>query len=141
MVGEDLSVTDKTDSTSEEFCNIKYSRLNRILHFNNFKNIIESQCKNKGVQLTLVPSHYTSQRCSCCGYVDSNNRKTQEDFVCLQCGNKSNADLNAAQNIKQYKDLDVLSSQFLKQNNNWFIPKLNNKFKIRNILDDYFEYS
>jgi transposase len=42
---------------------------------------------------------YTSQRCSACGHVASENRKSQADFVCAACGFACNADLNAARNI------------------------------------------
>jgi len=109
------------------------------LNLNNFKNIIETQCKNKDVQLSLVPSYYTSQRCSCCGYIDRDNRLTQENFECLECGYQNNADLNAALNIKFYKDSNVLSSKLLKSDDNWFIPKLSNSYKIKEILIDYYD--
>jgi len=42
---------------------------------------------------------YTSQRCSVCGHVDANSRKSQALFKCTACGYTSNADLNAARNI------------------------------------------
>ena len=140
LVCEDLFVKNKTFILSEEFCNIKYSRLINILHLNNFKNILESQCINNNFQLSVVPSHYTSQRCSCCGYIDANNRKTQEQFHCLECDYEDNADINAAKNIKFYKDSDVLNSKLLNQNEReWYIPKKLNKFKIRDILDSYYD--
>lgn len=41
----------------------------------------------------------TSQRCSSCGHVDPNSRKSQALFECTSCGYVSNADLNAACNI------------------------------------------
>ena len=47
-----------------------------------------------------VPAKYTSQRCSNCGHIDKDNRKTQADFCCLSCGYRDNADVNAALNIK-----------------------------------------
>jgi putative transposase len=42
---------------------------------------------------------YTSQRCSACGHVASENRKSQAVFACTACGFACNADTNAAQNI------------------------------------------
>jgi putative transposase len=42
---------------------------------------------------------YTSQRCSQCGHVDANSRKSQALFACTSCGYCCNADLNAAKNI------------------------------------------
>jgi len=53
----------------------------------------------RGGSLVEVESRYSSQRCSCCGYTDKGNRKSQSEFVCLQCGYEQHADVNAAMNI------------------------------------------
>ena len=50
-------------------------------------------------RLQAVPPQYTSQRCSCCGYVAKGNRASQSRFECLDCGHTENADVNAARNI------------------------------------------
>ena len=42
---------------------------------------------------------YTSQRCSACEHVASENRRSQAVFACTACGYTSNADVNAARNI------------------------------------------
>ena len=47
-----------------------------------------------------VPAAYTSQRCSRCGHIDKDNRKTQSEFMCLACGHWDNAHTNAALNIE-----------------------------------------
>lgn len=44
---------------------------------------------------------YTSQTCFACGSVDKVNRKNQSEFICVSCGHKDNADVNAAKNIKR----------------------------------------
>ncbi|WP_436847461.1 RNA-guided endonuclease InsQ/TnpB family protein [Streptomyces aureus] len=46
-----------------------------------------------------VPAHYTSLRCSTCGWIDKNSRKSQAEFVCSACGFTCNADTNAAANV------------------------------------------
>ena len=46
-----------------------------------------------------VPAPYTSLRCSACGWIDKNSRKSQAEFVCSSCGFTCNADLNAATNV------------------------------------------
>ncbi len=46
-----------------------------------------------------VPPAYTSQRCHGCGDTRLRNRVTPSKFVCQQCGDESNADMNAAKNI------------------------------------------
>jgi putative transposase len=48
----------------------------------------------------LVPAAYTSQRCSHCGHVAPENRKSQAVFQCGACGaGPCHADANAARNI------------------------------------------
>src|SRR6202011_3955845 len=46
-----------------------------------------------------VKPHFTSQRCSACGQVDGNSRKTQAEFQCITCGYACHADVNVARNI------------------------------------------
>jgi putative transposase len=47
-----------------------------------------------------VPAAYTSQRCSACGHVAPENRKSQAVFECESCNTgPCNADVNAARNI------------------------------------------
>ena len=42
---------------------------------------------------------FTSQRCSACGHVDAESRKSQARFECTTCGFADHADVNAARNI------------------------------------------
>jgi putative transposase len=42
---------------------------------------------------------FTSQRCSACGHVSAENRKSQAVFACIACNFACNADVNAAINI------------------------------------------
>jgi putative transposase len=47
-----------------------------------------------------IPAAYTSQRCSACGHVASENRKSQAVFECQACtAGPCHADVNAAHNI------------------------------------------
>ncbi|MGP3934009.1 RNA-guided endonuclease InsQ/TnpB family protein [Nonomuraea sp. KM88] len=46
-----------------------------------------------------VPAPYTSARCSACGWIEKNSRKSQAEFVCVSCGFACNADENAAINV------------------------------------------
>ena len=52
-------------------------------------------------QFVPVPAHHTSQQCSACGSVDAGNRVSQSLFRCLSCGHETNADVNAAENIRR----------------------------------------
>lgn len=60
---------------------------------------IKYKAEEQGMEVVFINPQYTSQRCSKCGYIDSENRKTQENFLCVKCGYKANADYNASQNI------------------------------------------
>jgi putative transposase len=42
---------------------------------------------------------FTSQRCSVCGHIAAESRKSQAVFACVACGYACNADVNAARNI------------------------------------------
>jgi transposase len=46
-----------------------------------------------------VSPAFTSQRCSACGHVAAESRKSQALFVCVACNFACNADVNAARNI------------------------------------------
>ena len=51
-------------------------------------------------RLEFVPAAHTSQRCSYCGHVAPENRKSQAVFRCVACdAGPCNADVNAARNI------------------------------------------
>jgi putative transposase len=52
-----------------------------------------------GGMLLAVPAHHTSQTCPCCGYVSKENRQTQAQFLCVDCGYQNHADLVGAINI------------------------------------------
>lgn len=64
-----------------------------------FTNMIEAKAKSAGRIIKPVPAMYTSQTCSQCGHVSSDNRKSQAEFECVKCGYTNNADTNAAINI------------------------------------------
>ena len=81
---------------------IKNRRLALDVHdvaIGTFYQQLEYKCKERGVELVKVPAAYTSQCCSVCGHIDKENRKTQAEFVCVNCGHSENADINAAKNI------------------------------------------
>ena len=67
---------------------------------------IEYKAKEQGIDVVYINPAYTSQRCSKCGCIHEQNRNGQE-FICLECGYKANADFNASQNIA-IKDIDKI---------------------------------
>ena len=52
-----------------------------------------------GRNLIAVDPKYTSQTCPSCEHVSRENRKTQSQFLCVECGYSDDADHNAAVNI------------------------------------------
>ena len=60
---------------------------------------IEAKAKENGINFIKVDPAFTSQRCSKCGNIDSENRPSQAVFCCKKCGYKTNADFNASQNL------------------------------------------
>jgi putative transposase len=66
--------------------------------FYQLQNMIEYKSKKYGVPVAYVAPQYTSQRCSHCGHIESNNRKAKQ-FHCVECGVVENADANAGFNI------------------------------------------
>ena len=61
---------------------------------------LQQATEENRVTFRSVPSYYTSQRCSNCGFIERKNRKG-EVFKCLKCSHSENADINAAINILQ----------------------------------------
>lgn len=60
-----------------------------------FKTLLEYK-----TTVVKVNPAFTSQTCNECGAKDSESRISQSEFVCTSCGYISNADVNAAKNIK-----------------------------------------
>ena len=59
---------------------------------------LEQCCEESRTSFRTVSPHYTSQKCSKCGYVSRTNREN-EKFRCQKCYHTGNADINAALNI------------------------------------------
>ena len=117
---------------------LNYNRRLRLLHLGSLKNEFEHIARKYGIAVSLVQSFYTSQTCPKCGYIDKENRKDQEHFECVECGYKSNADLNASINIRNRVAEAVLRRELLKKdskNSNTFIPKFNSKEKTKEVLE------
>ena len=69
--------------------------------------MLEYKVLANGKRLVYIPAHYTSQRCSECGYTHKKNRESQSIFYCQNCLHRDNADINAAKNILALYELIV----------------------------------
>ncbi len=64
-----------------------------------FRRQLEYKQLWRGGKVIAISPQNTSRRCSSCGYIAAENRKTQAGFKCISCHFASNADVNAARNI------------------------------------------
>ncbi|MEJ1179566.1 MULTISPECIES: RNA-guided endonuclease InsQ/TnpB family protein [unclassified Pseudarthrobacter] len=63
-----------------------------------FLELLRVKAESAGRDFIQVNPAYTSQTCSECGRREAANRKGK-DFLCLSCGHRADADINAAVNI------------------------------------------
>ena len=78
------------------------SRLNKSIldqGWFEFRRQLDYKMAWNGGWLVAVPPQYTSRTCPCCGHVSADNRKTQAQFACVECGFEENADLVGAINV------------------------------------------
>jgi IS605 OrfB family transposase len=68
--------------------------------FAQLRSFVEYKAHKAGIPVILVDPRHTSQECHVCGHVARRNRQSQAIFSCRRCGYTTNADLNAAQNIR-----------------------------------------
>ena len=85
----------------------KSEKLDRAWTFYSLQQKIEQLAKENGIKVRKINPEYTSQMCSRCGYISSENRKTQANFKCIACNYRKNADHNAAINISK-KNIEQL---------------------------------
>lgn len=136
VVMEDLRQFDGT-YIRDKATGIKYSRIVRLLRLSNVKNWLLTQAEKLGIRVHLTPSHYTSQQCPECGHIDRDNRRTQEEFKCVNCGHEANADYNAAVNIENRFTVNVLRYSRLHTFDDYgrMRPLTHNKYAVRQALE------
>jgi IS605 OrfB family transposase len=75
--------------------------------FHQLRTFLTYKAACAGVPLLAIDPRNTSRGCSACGYAAKGNRKTQREFVCLDCGFALHADLNAALNLRSRANRQV----------------------------------
>ena len=104
---EDLQVANMSKSakgTAEQpGKNVKQkSGLNRAIldqSWYEFRRQLEYKLAWNGGFLVAVPPQNTSRTCPSCGYTAKENRQTQANFECVECGYTENADVVGALNV------------------------------------------
>ncbi|NQU37393.1 MAG: transposase [Actinobacteria bacterium] len=74
--------------------------LNRSIHrscWGLFAQRLQDKAAVSGVTVITVNPSYSSQQCRACGHTAAENRQSQTDFCCMECGYSNHADTNAAQ--------------------------------------------
>jgi len=89
--------------------NVKNSFVLRNWSYFELQSMIKNKASAVGIKVNVIDPRYSSQRCSKCGHIHEDNRESQSEFVCQNCGFEDNADFNASKNIsiadtKEYKD-------------------------------------
>ena len=64
-----------------------------------FRRQLDYKFQWAGGMLIAVPPQNTSRTCPACGQVSAENRQTQAQFICVECGYENNADVVGAINI------------------------------------------
>ena len=115
--------------------NINYNRTVGFLGLSSLKGEVERIARKYDIAVSTVHPSYTSKMCPKCGCIDDRNRPNQETFKCIDCGHESNADFNAAINIKNRVLVTVLRDELLKQlDNGAFKPKTLIREKVKDVL-------
>jgi putative transposase len=101
---EDLRITDMTRSAkgtiAEPGHNVRAKAgLNREILASGWGILVKRLEHKAPGRVEKIDPSYTSQRCSVCGHVAGENRKSQAVFACIACRYSCNADVNAARNI------------------------------------------
>ena len=100
-----IGIEDLTNIRSSTRGTVKDGRDKKDRHskwtFGELRNFMTYKSAKEGVPLLKpIESKNTSRMCPRCGYIDKRNRKTRNDFECLECGYKDMADYVAALNIR-----------------------------------------
>jgi len=101
---EDLRVTGMTRSAKGTALNPgrnvrAKAGLNREIMRSGWGLLMRSLERKAPDRVEKIRPHFTSQRCSACGHVAADSRKSQALFRCVACGYACHADVNAARNI------------------------------------------
>ena len=121
-------------------CNddLNFNRIVKALCISSLKDEVEHIARKYDIAVSTVHASYTSKMCPVCGCIEDENRPTQEEFSCIECGHEDNADVNAAINIRNRVSEAVLRNKLLKQlDNGAFEPKKLKREKVKEVLESF----
>ena len=109
LIVEDLKKI-KRNSKKNKSINTKFMNKLQRWSYPRVINKLERLSEEEGFSLIKVNPAYTSQTCSNCGSINKKSR-IGEDFKCIDCGYKIDADYNAAINILHRGDYNPSINQ------------------------------
>ena len=119
----------------ERLDGINFNDIVKFLGISSLKGEVEHIGHKYGVAVSTVHASYTSKMCPVCGCIEDENRPDQETFECVECGYKTNADFNAAINIRNRVGEAVLRNTLLKQlDNGAYEPRKLKREKVKEVL-------
>lgn len=72
-------------------------------NFYEFKRQMTYKCQWNGIEIVLANRFYPSSKtCSCCGSYKKDLKLNDRVYICEECGNKADRDLNVAINLMKY---------------------------------------
>jgi putative transposase len=77
----------------------RYERLSWA--FAQLRQFLTYKCEAAGIPLIVIDPRNTSRTCLACGYCAKENRRSQSEFLCVECGFQANADHVGSQNIRR----------------------------------------
>ena len=107
-ITHDLAYNENTSAICIEKLNIKGMLKNHYLaksisesSLNDIKTKLSYKCEWNGIKLVEVGRFFPSSKtCNKCGYIKNDLKLSDREWVCPNCGNKHDRDINAAINIK-----------------------------------------
>ena len=137
MENFDSSKFKKSLISNEEF-KLSYTRLVRLLRLGNIKKWMLEQGEKRGIRIHITNPAYSSQQCPKCKHIDRDNRPTQEDFKCIECGFEDEADFVSPINLRNRFLIDVLKEKLHTMDEfARMIPKRMNKETVKKILSSF----
>ena len=121
-------------------CNgdLNFNRIVGALRISTLKDEVEHIACKYGIAVSTVQASYTSKMCPNCGCIEDENRPTQEEFSCIECGHEENADVNAAVNIRNRVAVTVLRDKLLKRlDNGAYEPRKLKRERVKEVLLSY----
>ena len=77
----------------------RYERLSWA--FAQLRSFLAYKCEAAGIPLIVIDPRNTSRTCPVCGHCARENRRSQSEFLCVECGFQANADYVGSVNIRR----------------------------------------